>query len=251
MRTHLSLYMLLLGLVAFLALGCGSDDDNGNPSGPGGGGGGTDAIDLSSAQVEIPAAMSNAASGNAGAAQATALITLANSFMTYSSWWTPPALKFHVPTNALGADTTISWSQGDMSIILELNTAGSATTWMVTLNGSDGEQNYENFIYMEGYQMLDGSGGNMSIKDPSDPGSDLLYWEWLVDPDDVFILNLYSSDDDGTLTVGENPNGSGSVSQTLGTVLSFEANWNSDGSGSYTFYDGQGDPQDTGTWPAL
>jgi len=249
MRKHLSTLSLLLGLAAFAAIGCG-DDDESNPTGTGGGGGGTTTtVDLTSAQVEIPSAMQTAAGSNPGAAQAVGAINLANSFTAYSSWWTPPSgIKDMIPTEALGADTIISWSQGELTIILELTPSGSVTSFAVTIDGFDGDRTYDSFIFLQGFVMNDGSEGNLGIKNPDDPGSNLLFWQWLVNPNNVFILDLISSDDEGYLTVMENPDGSGSVTQEFGQVLSFEADWTAGGGGTYTIYDGQGQPTQNGSW---
>lgn len=243
--THFRLLAASGLLLSLLAMGCSSDDGENNATGPGGGGG-TKQIDLSSATVAVPPAMQTAANGgNAGAAQAVATIQQLNLIASYGMYFTPPARKL---AGLASPHEIYSWSVGGLSIILEVNQESSVFTWAVTLNGTDGETTYDNHIFIRGYRENDNASGNMSVYDPADPGSALLFWTWGVNPNNVFAMTLYAYDENAEITSSINPNGSGSVSQSVGGVLSFNATWNSDGSGSYTIYDGSGDPADSGTW---
>lgn len=239
--SHWSLVLLLALLVA----GCGGDDES-NPTGSN-----SNPVDLSSAQVDIPAAMSNAAGSNSGAAQAVGLINLANSFSNYDAWWTPPSpgAKTGLPYFAAGVDTTISWSQDGVTVTRETNENSIDKTWTVTLNGSDGTHTYNDFVFIDGYALLDGSDGSMSVYDPDSPQNTTLTWTWGIDPSQTFFLNLSIAESNGYISIDVPNTGGGSVTHTINGVNSFSATWQSDGSGSYTIYDSGGTPTDTGTWP--
>ncbi len=234
-------FLLVATLSIMLIVGCSSDDDN--PTGPGG----TTEIglpNLSELAVDIPAAMQTASSSNAGAANAVTLINLANSFVSYTNWLVPGGVSKIVST----ADTTITWNDGNLTVVLTVTEVESMINWSVSLNGSDGQQIFEDFVFIRGSTELDGSSGNMSIFSPQTGSQEIISWSWATMSNGIFHMEFSSALGEIGVLIEVNPDGSGTMSQRAQSVTLFSSSWNADGSGSYTYYDGQGNITDSGSW---
>lgn len=240
--SHLIKSALLPCMLIFaLTIGC-SDDDENNAAGPDNST--NDSPDVSSLQLEIPSAMQSASSGNAGAAQAVGYFQIVNTLSIWSAWITPP------PAKLSSVNDNIVWAVGGITVTLTTTVEGDQITWTVTVDGSDGELTYDNFVLFRGYQSTNGDSGSFSIFAPEVVGQALMTWEWMTGENMAVTVTMTSHVDGFVLVAVSNPDGSGSIRATDGSTAVFYAEWGADGGGTFIVYDGQGVESDSGSWSA-
>jgi hypothetical protein len=227
-------------LLAIVFAGCSGDDSSSPQNTPSG------AVDLSSLTVGVPPAMAAAASSNQGAAQAQTYLQLLNSFSIYMRYLQPPKAT---PTKLM-ANGVHTWTDGELTITLTVQDVGAEIVWTVTVDGSDGGQTYSDFLLLDGYREKGVNSGNFNLYSPTLTGSPVAYWTWSTDPDGVFTSAhhdlAWSVDVYATVQVS----GGGSVAYYANNIVGFSSDWNPDGSGTYTIYDGSGTQVDSGSWSA-
>ena len=242
MTRKLNWFVILTAMLALFAMGCGDDDDNG--TGPSGGG--NVPIDLSQATIQVPQGVNDAAgAGNIGAQQTVSYVAVLNSFSVWSAFYTPPPAK-------IAQSDSYSWTYEGITVTMQWTESETAVSWSVTVDGSDGESTYDNFVLLEGYQAKGDVEGDMSVYDPSNPGPAFLQWSWNTDPSDVFSVLMSNILDDIDISGSVNPDGSGTLSYSDGGTTRFTSSWTAAGTGTWATFDFNGDPQDSGSWgPSL
>ncbi len=140
----------------------------------------------------------------------------------------------------------VTWDQVTANILAEKNSDGSVD-WQVTVNGSDNNVTYTNWVALKGVAELDGNTGVWSIYSENSTTKSAEF-TWVVDGNnnkngtlELFATNqiyelLNNSDKSGSLVLKEN------------NVKVYEAQWNTDGTGTWTSWDAQGNQTDTGNW---
>ncbi len=233
---------LITCMLVIIVGACSKDDPTG--SNGDGNGNGTGLPDFTAMAVSVPTEMQNAAGSNPGVANGVALITMANSFVAYSAFMIPVG----APKIAAPNDGSYSWTVGDLTITMTVTTVDSYTNWTVSLNGSDGEQTYEDFILLSGSSQPDGSVGELLLYAPEAGNQEVLSWSWMTGQTGIFSIDYFAFDASSAVTVEVNPDGTGVVINRVQTLSVYSASWNTDGSGSYNYYNSQGDVIDSGTW---
>ena len=140
----------------------------------------------------------------------------------------------------------VNWGQIDAVIKAVLN-SDNAVDWTVTIDGTQNDVNYSNWVAMTGNSNLDGNTGEWDIFSTNSTLKSADF-TWLVGSDDVKhgTLELISTNHIYELT--NNPNKSGSLILKENNVTVYRADWNADGSGSWTTWDAQGSQTDTDSW---
>jgi hypothetical protein len=189
--------------------------------------------------------MQTAATANPGGGASIGVdhLNTLNAFKTYSTWWTRPVARA-----AAALDTTFSWQEGSLNILVQISDAGSVTTWSVVLNGSKDGKTYNEFLFLDGFLEFGGSDGQMQVYDADNPVSIEQYWTWVRTPEGALNMNYFNLKTDVSIFGVGNADGSGSVSHNLGVGVTFGATWAANGSGNYTIYDGSGGVLSSGTW---
>lgn len=231
-------------LVVLFSFGCSSDDSTSSNNGNGTGDG-TGLPDFSNMVVTIPAAMQSAANTNAGAANAVGLITMANTFSAYAFWMVPGGTQKTVATQA---GSPYTWTVGDLTITMTVTEIDSDIHWTVTLDGTDGQETYTNFVLMSGQSESDGSSGSLSLFAPQSGNQEVFSWSWQTSQSGIFSIDYFIPDGGIAVTVEINPDGTGAVIHRVVTNTVYTATWISNGSGAYSYYDAQGTVIDSGTW---
>lgn len=248
-------FSMLVALLAVGFWGCSSDDKTG--TGPGGNNNTTLGPDFSKVAISIPAPLQAAANANpgGGAAIAVSYITQVNAMAAFATYFTPPSVApgprpVRRPESfAAGANDSVTWTDGQVTVtVVTQIIEGSVTTFSVRLDGSEGGTTYSNFEYISGYFFPDGSEGDFNIYHPSSPTVPITRWAWSRDPSNALIMTYMEFTANTLITIGVNTDGSGSIGYSYSNHVQYAAVWASDGSGSWSFYDNQGNVTDSGTW---
>ena len=136
--------------LSLLFISC-SDDDN-NPTGPEG----NQAKELSAKEIQVPTAMQQSNDPHAHAA--VMWISLANSFKSYSAFYTPQE-NFNKLFKS-NDEWTKTWMVDALQITMDYFDDAISFGWEIFLTGTDGEFTYNNWLYMEAEQNIDNSYGH-------------------------------------------------------------------------------------------
>ncbi len=241
MTRKLNWFVILTALLALFAMGCGDDDDSG--TGPDNGNGSVP-INLSSAAIQLPQGVSDAASaGNIGAQQTQLYTQLLNTFTAYSFFYVPPATAAKITQGG-----SYSWSAEGVTVTMTWTENETQYMWNVVVDGNDGQTEYDNFTLLEGVQSKGDPEGSLDIYDPDTPGGPVFFWNWITSQSGVFTSTFTDPTGNETVTASVNPDGSGTLEYVDNGVTRFESTWTSAGSGTWTSYDSGGQQDGTGSW---
>ncbi len=237
------LIKILLVVILFSFFTACSDNNN-NPSSPDNG---NNPPTLSVKQIPIPQAMQTAANnGDPGAAQAVAYITIANTLPAYAQFFNPPANagKISSTTATLGSWT---WTQNGTTFTLVSSETDNGYEMTLTVNGSFNGKTYSNAILFDVTMPLDQNSGELYFNDPN-TGNPILGFIWENLSDQSYHLTINDTEGSTTSEFYSYPNGSGTLNINNQGVNSWEIDWGSDGSGTWTQYDPENNPIDSGSW---
>ena len=242
----------LLGVVFVIGLNGCSDD---SPSGPGGGGNGDEAPSLTVSNVGVPAAMSQ--SNNPMAVLATSYVSMANSFTGWLGFFRPPAgaAKMVVSSGAEGGPWVHTWTDGSLSVVLTITELADRYTWSVVVDGTDGDDTFDNFLMAHAEAFKNSERGSMVVYDLESTLA-AITWNWEINASDVYNFLMFGYESGSTqdgfeidLTVNPNQSGDLSFSEVANSIsaLNFRSTWQSTGAGEWWRYEG-GEVSETGTW---
>jgi hypothetical protein len=233
-------------LVLSLVIGCGDDDDD-STTGPGPQG----PPDVAMNEITVPSGLENVQ--DPMAQQALQYILGANSFTNWASYFDPD--KKSVGAALDGPPWTETWTENGLTITMTIDEDESGYYWDIVLDGTDGEYEYDEFLFIESWQTTDGTTGEMLIYDPeTQTGDELFSWAWDTASDGTYTLEMADYDAGEKIVIIINPDGSGSLDYYYWDdveeewVLSFGFSWDADGDGEWTEYNEDGSVADSGDW---
>ena len=242
MRRLLHIFLILVfGLVYY---GCSSDDDN--PTEPGSG---ENLPEVALESVTVPLTIQNSDDPNVRIAAS--YIALANSFSAFRAFMIPRDNQSLLKIEKITSEWEYTWMMDGISVTMHVWEDSNYYYWEIILNGSDEYYTYSNFVYMEMRQTLDGSSGY--LKGYNEGAGDLgIEWNWSTDASGNYFVELttYNNNNaDMLLEVMNYADGSGYMKlYEPSTVLSYEIAWNSDGAGTYAYYDAAGNVSESGSF---
>jgi len=138
------------------------------------------------------------------------------------------------------------WSYGGYSYWMTYEELATKYVWKYEYQFPD----VPRFTYIAAEEAKDGKSGNWTIYDPAASGNSVWTYIWNINSSNTFTADLTwdEGNSPSAFKVVANANNSGNFKYYASGVLECEIVWNSDGSGSYTFY---GDMASySGTWTA-
>ncbi len=232
-------FLLLVFLVpVFFAVSCKKDDPAPTPT----------YMAPSSANmtevVAVPSGLEAKVDTDPGASIAVTYMGLANFFSSFGS-------SFTVPTDAQvtskkGGSTVYFWSYYGLSYWMTYTELADKYTWKYEYEYTD----HPRFTYIYAEEAINKKSGNWAIYDPDQPTNDIWTYDWNISSNETFTANLDWSDGSSVskFEVVNKKDGSGTFKYYVASVLEALIVWNTDGSGSYTFY---GDSSGySGVWAA-
>lgn len=140
----------------------------------------------------------------------------------------------------------VAWGQID-AVIKAVANANNSVDWTVTVDGTENDVTYTNWVAMRGNSNLDGDSGtwdifltNSTIKNAE--------FTWTVNSNDVKNGTLQFLSDNYTYDLVNNPDKSGTLVMKQNNATLYRAEWSATGSGSWTTWDSQGNQTDSGSW---
>ncbi len=196
-------------------------------------------------QVESISVPANMAQSSDPYAQMTVnFITALNGFQQYVTSLTPRGTL----SGNDGPPWEYQWTAQGYTAKLVITIENNQYHWKLSFSGSYNGQQVDNATYMEAWQNLDGKWGKLVVYDFMNQGATIAQWEWQEDDTGKLTFTYQEFTNNTKIIVVQNPDLSGSLEMWNGTVLSFKATWNADGSGSWWTYDDNGNETGTGTW---
>jgi hypothetical protein len=240
MKAVLKLLTILI-LSLFLA-SCSSDDNGDGPTDPNGGGGNGDGGNQPT--IEVP----EFSGPNTDAPEAQETKIYAQSFSS-SAQVAGSYANYSQFLNQQDNNWTYSWtSEGLTYTITATNNADGSTAWNITVDGSNDDVSYDNYMLADGSKSADGSSGNWRMYDSEGNGMLQFVFEWSTDDNGVVTGTMEYPQDNIRIVMVNNPDGSGSIERYQDGTLRFEASWDGQGSGQYTKYDESSNVIDSGSW---
>lgn len=117
--------------------------------------------------------------------------------------------------------------------------------WKAILNGSDGQNVYNNWLAVQGTTNADFSRGDWTVFE-TNTQTVAATFSWQTDSNGNLTATFISGSE--KLIVVNNTDNSGTLQSFSDNVLIFEAAWQADGSGWWKQYDLSGNVTDEGTW---
>lgn len=191
--------------------------------------------------IQVPNAMKN--SNNQYAQQASGYVTMIQGIVNTFTYFEPPEGAQQLKSTS--TEGTYTWSYGGITIYMTYEETATKYLWSV-----DVDEGYGRMRYIEAEEFKTGASGWMKIYDYTGTVSGvMLLYEWVVNADDSVLLKMSDSEGGFKIEILGRPDNSGYARYYVENVLWYEFIWNSDGSGSYAFYD-NGTPYESGTWTA-
>ncbi len=139
-------------------------------------------------------------------------------------------------------------SAGGFTATIEATkTDDGSVDWVVTINGSDGNLSYDNWVAMRGTSNIEGTNGEWHIF-AENSTDEVGVFTWQVLDNGVKIGTFTINEPSIIYEVINNADGSGSFIKKEGGVKVYEAVWDAAGNGSWTLWDLQGNVVDSGNW---
>ncbi|HDL18107.1 MAG TPA: hypothetical protein ENH29_03545 [Bacteroidetes bacterium] len=147
-----------------------------------------------------------------------------------------------------GNQVTWNVSAGVFKATIVANKKVDETTdWTVTINGSDDNHSYNNWLALQGNSTVDGKAGDWHIFSEQ-LAAEIGIVNWSNDANNLkkgLFLFHYSG---AEYEIVNRPDKSGSFTKKLNGIKVFESSWDNLGSGNYTRRDANGNVVDTGNW---
>lgn len=248
MLKRLSIWTLSV-LIVMTAVNCSKDSTN--PTEPQK----QEPPEIAAKEIKTPQKLQQSSDPNA---QLTAAyISMANSFRDLAGGFMqpPPGLNKLMQQADMSGDTPVwrrTWTDGALTVIMEIFDAGDKYLWDIRMNGTDGEYVYDNWLFIHAEQTKNGQNGFMTIyEDLTTKAAGT--WTWMEDAQHnykltVLLNNVYNS---VKLIAEAHPDESGRIEfyngQNNTFVLQFKAEWNADGSGQWWSYE-NGQENASGSW---
>lgn len=119
--------------------------------------------------------------------------------------------------------------------------------WTVSINGSDDNHTYSNWIALQGNSKVDGKNGIWHLFSEQS-AAEIGVFNWSIDTNfqkrGVFQINSSGAE----YEIINRPDKSGSFTKKQNGVTVFESSWDSTGSGNYKQRDANGNVIDSGVW---
>lgn len=236
-------YLIILLITIALVISC-SDDEN--PTSPEE----KNAKELNIKEITMPSPMQQ--SSNTYAQYANAYVNLANSFRGFSAFYSPPN-----KTRALAKvneEWSSTWAVDALDVTMNYYDNTSVFGWTIRLDGTDGEFNYNNWLFMEAEENTTTNSGYLKKYKPV---TDMLEFEWAYSNSLAgvysFILMMYEEGDGSEkIDIISNLDNSGELTyfQTFNDQFVPETKiaWTAAGTGEWWEYDLDGNITDTGTF---
>lgn len=207
---------------------------------------------LAAQQVTVPPQM--AQSTDPHAQLAVGFISMANSFSAFGSNFAPPALQKTMFAASPDDDPTWfqTWTNAGLTISVSIYDKGDMYVWDIRFSGTDGEDTFDNWLFIHAEQSQERNSGTMTIYEPVTTKVSSVF-TWGMDADNVYTLTMVSIFEGAAekVVVQQRPDKSGSLEASEGTldnfVLQFACQWTAEGSGTWTSYD-NGTEIDSGSW---
>ena len=216
---------------------CSDDDDN--PTGPEG----NQAKELSAKEIQVPTAMQQ--SNDPHARAAVMWVNLANSFKSYSMFYTPKE-NFSKLFKS-NDDWPKTWNIDALQVTMDYFEDAVNFGWEIFLSGTDGEFTYANWLYMEAEQNIDNGNGVLKVYKPvtTEVG---MQWDWsTAATSGIYYFNLFIFDNNNEkLEIISNPDNSGEISYYSEQILQTKISWTAAGTGYFQEYDADGNITDEG-----
>jgi hypothetical protein len=196
--------------------------------------------------VEIPEHMTQ--SQDMHAHMAVTYVGLANSFSAYGGLFAPPARAL-CSVNRDG-EWTYTWSDGLLTVTLNITETSTHYYWKIYFDGTQGNVTYNDFLYIEAEQTIDGNSGSMTLYDPELTELSC-FWQWNWDANEVFHFT-FEVPNEAKILIDVNPDGSGFLEYhiygTAGYWRNLRIEWTAAGTGEWWEYDEAGNIIANGTW---
>lgn len=238
----LKLLTLFVSIFTLLIVSSCKKDDNTNPD--------KASMEYNVKTVDIPDAM--AQSNDPGAQMARQYIGMLNGMSAYGGMMTPPSKSSHITNLKDGSPEIYVWevNEGNIHCTFTLTYTETATlyTWKMVLDGTMDGQVFNNFTYISAEEAKDGSYSKITVFDPEN--NDILTtMSWYEEngstnftfeiPEGILLSIIVNADNSGSIELKEWINNH--------WELSYEANWDSSGHGSWwEYFDGV--LSDQGNW---
>ena len=238
-------FLLLLALV----LNCSKNSTEPHTKDPG------ERPEMAIKEIAVPANMSQSSDPNAQ--MANAYVTMANSFRGWSYAFAPPVglNKAMLSAERLGDDPKWSdtWTDNGLTLTMLVFETDDKYMWEVRLTGVDGDQVFDDFLFIRSEQKKDETAGMLIIYDPELPDG-VVKWLWDINAAGVYTMSLIfdeNTPEAEKLVVASYPDNSGwlEYSEWINNqyVLDFRCEWDAAGAGAWWAYvDGVED--DSGAW---
>lgn len=205
-------------------------------------------------QIAVPQKMAQSSDPNA--LLAVSFINMANGLSDFSNSFAPPTLQKSGSLAASPNDDPTwfqTWTNAGLTTSVSIYDKGDTYVWEIRFSGTDGEDVFDNWLFIHAEQAQDRTSGTMTIYEPvtTKVGS---VWTWGTDAENVYTLTMISNfdNDAAKIVVLQRPDNSGSLEYSEGSlnnfVLQFTCQWTAEGSGSWTTFDENGEQTGSGSW---
>ena len=185
-------------------------------------------------------------------------ITMANVYSQYSNLLVPPDGLDNQGNND-GPPWIYSWDVDNdeygiftATLTISEDTEQNSYLFELIVNGILDGQEFDQFLFIEGQQSMDGTEGELKINDPESENGRLALVRWNSTEEGVYTLTIveYNTYE---IHISLNDGDSGSIEvyqleDNAEKTLIFKAEWNSDGTGDWFSYDENGNQEDNGSW---
>jgi len=185
-------------------------------------------------------------------------ITMANVYSQYSNLLVPPGGVENQGNND-GPPWVYSWDVDNdeygvftATLTIEEDREGNLYLFELIVDGMlDGNQ-FEQFLFIDGQQSMDGTEGELKIYDPDPENEILALVTWNNTEEGVYTLTIVEYNTyEIHISLNDGDSGSIEVYQSEDNAenpLIFKAEWYSDGTGEWFAYDENGNQEDNGSW---
>jgi hypothetical protein len=181
--------------------------------------------------LDVPEVMKN--SSNDNAKTAVGYVDMVKGVANYFTWIEVPEDAQRVSLKS--SDDVYFWSYGGVTVWETLTETSTAYKWVIEIDNGTGRKKY-----LESEEQKDGSYGIMKVYD--EDGSTILFtYEWEFDAAGNGTILWKDASESFIYDVTVNVDNSGYAKWISEGVLIYHFLWNSDGSGSYSYYDTDGE----------
>lgn len=192
-------------------------------------------------ELDVPEVMRN--SSNENALKAVDCVDEIKGIADYFTWFDMPDDAIVEKSAMVSGGDTYYWSYGGYSIWETFTETSSEYQWQIDVDFGTGRVKY-----ISSEEKVDGSEGFMTIYDMTEAANSVYTYEWTFDSDDNATVTWAGFSDSFKYEIKSNTDLSGSSKWWMGGILFEDFAWNSDGSGSYSYYGFDGSEYLSGSW---